>query len=190
MHGNVEVCCVASDGTFVLLLSGTAAYLPDLSAADHLITPCWLGMVQMVSAIVEAGDVSQLRVIQRPHDVGVPHLELRPPGFATPSFWEPLRGTDAMLAVNYHELPSLDSIPRGWRSLRSRLFSSTGVRHTFCSCLTSPIWTRVFFMSSTNDLCSVRMIKSSHAMMHWLMFTLVASVSNRKHALWFCQNSL
>ena len=75
-------------------------------------------------------------------------------------------------------------------SLRSRLFSSTGVRHTFCSCLTSPIWTRVLFMSSTNDLWSVRMIKSSRAMMHWLMCTLVASVSNRKHALWFCQNSL
>ena len=75
-------------------------------------------------------------------------------------------------------------------SLRSQLFSSTGVRHTFCSCFTSPIWTRVFFMSSTNDLCNVRMIKSSHAMMHWLMCTLVAFVSNRKHALWFCQNSL
>ena len=75
-------------------------------------------------------------------------------------------------------------------SFRSRLFSSTGVRHTFCSYLTSPIWTRVFFMSSTNDLCSVRMIKSSRAMMHWLMCTLVASVLNRKHALWFCQNSL
>ena len=75
-------------------------------------------------------------------------------------------------------------------SLRSRLFLSTGVRHTFCSCLTSPIWTRVLFMSSTNDLCSVQMIKSSCAMMHWLIFTLVASVSNKKHALWFCQNSL
>ena len=75
-------------------------------------------------------------------------------------------------------------------SLRSALFSSTGVKHTFCSSLTSPIWTRVFFMSSTNDLCSVRMIKSSRAMMHWLMCTLVASVSNRKHSLWFCQNSL
>ena len=115
MHGNVEVCCVASDDTLVLLLSGTAAYLPDLSAADHLITPCWLGMVQMVSAVVEAGDVSQLRIIQHPHNVGVPHLELRPPGFATPSFLELLRGSDAMLAVNYHELPSLDSIPRGWQ---------------------------------------------------------------------------
>ena len=115
VHGNIEVCCVASDDTLVLLLSGTAAYLPDLSAAYHLITPCWLGMVQMVSVVVEAGDVSQLRVIQRPHDVGVPNLELRPPGFATPSFLELLRGTDAMLAVNYHELHSLDSIPRGWR---------------------------------------------------------------------------
>ena len=72
MHGNVEVCCVASDKALVLLLTGTAAYLPDLSAADHLITPCWLGMVQMVSAVVEAGDVSQLRLIQRPHDVRVP----------------------------------------------------------------------------------------------------------------------
>ena len=111
MHGNVEVCCIAFDDTLVLLLSGTAAYLPDLSAADHLITPCWLGMVQMVSAVVEAGDVSQLRVIQRPHDVHVLHLELRPPGFATPSFLELLRGSDAMLAVNYHELPSLNSIP-------------------------------------------------------------------------------
>ena len=115
MHGNIKVCCVASDNTFVLLLSGTVAYLPDLSATDHLIIPCWLGMVQMVSTIVEAGDVSQLRVIQPPHDIGVPHLELRPPGFATPSFLELLRGTDAMLAVNYHELASLDSIPRGWR---------------------------------------------------------------------------
>ena len=115
MHGNVEVCSVASDDTLVLLLSGTAAYLLDLSAVDHLITPCWLGMVQMVSVVVEAGDVSQLRVIQHPHDVRVPHLELRPPGFATPSFLELLRGSDAMLAVNYHELASLDSIPRGWR---------------------------------------------------------------------------
>ena len=115
MHGNVEVCYVASDEALVLLLNGTAAYLLDLSAADHLITPCWLGMVQMVSAVVEAGDVSQLRIIQRPHDVGVPTLELRPPRFATPSFLELLRGSDAMLAVNYHELPSLDSIPRGWR---------------------------------------------------------------------------
>ena len=115
MHGNVEVYCIASDEALVLLLSGTAAYLPDLSTADHLITPCWLGMVQMVSAVVEAGDVSQLRIIQRLHDVGVPHLELRPPGFATPSFLELLRGSDVMLAVNYHELPNLDSIPRGWR---------------------------------------------------------------------------
>ena len=115
MHGNVEVCCVASNDTLVLLLSGTAAYLPDLSAADHLITPCWLGMVHMVSAIVEARDVSQLHVIQCPHDVGIPQLELRPLGFATPPFLEFLRGIDAMLAVNYHELPSLDSIPRGWR---------------------------------------------------------------------------
>ena len=111
MHGNVEVCCVASDEALVLLLSGTAAYLPDLSAADHLITPCWLGMVQMVSAVVEAGDVSQLRLIQRPHDVRVPQLELRPPWFATPSCLELLQGNDAMLAVNYHELASLDSIP-------------------------------------------------------------------------------
>ena len=115
MHGNVEVCSVASDNTLVLLLTGMAAYLPDLSAADHLITPCWLGMVQMVGAVVEAGDVSQLRVIQRPYDVRVPHLELRPPRFATPSFLELLRGSDAMLAVNYHELASLDSIPQGWR---------------------------------------------------------------------------
>ena len=75
-------------------------------------------------------------------------------------------------------------------SLRSPLFLSTSVKHTFCSCFTSPIWTRVFFMSSTNDLCSVRMIKSSRAIMHWLMCTLVASVSNKKHDLWFCQNSL
>ena len=183
MHGNVQVCCVALDDALVLLIRGMAAYLPDLSAADHLITSCWLGMVQMVSVVVEAGDVSQLRVIQRPLDVHVPHLELQPPGFATPSCLELLRGSDAMLAVNYHELASLDSIGG---SLRSALFSSTGVRHTFCSCLTLPIWTRVFFMSSTNDLCSVRMIKSSCAMMHWLICTLVASVSNRKHALWFC----
>ena len=76
MHGNVEVCSVASDDTLVLLLIGTAAYLPDLSTTDHLITPCWLSMVQMVIAVVEAGDVSQLRIIQRPHDVRVPHLEL------------------------------------------------------------------------------------------------------------------
>ena len=111
MHGNVEVCSVALDDTLVLLLSGTAANRLNLFAADHLITPCWLGMVQMVSAVVEAGDVSQLQVTQRPHDVRVPHLELRPPGFATPSFLELLRGSDAMLAVNYHELASLDSIP-------------------------------------------------------------------------------
>ena len=115
MHGDIIVCCVASDEALVLLLSGTTAFLPDLSAANHLITPCWLGMVQMVSAVVEAGDVSQLRLIQRSHDVRVPHLELRPPGFTTPSSLELLRGSDAMLAVNYHELASLDSIPRGWR---------------------------------------------------------------------------
>ena len=122
MHGNVELNCVASDDTLVLLLSGTAAYLLDLSAADHLITPCWLGMVQMVSAVVEAGDVSQLRFIQHPHNVGVPHLELRSPGFATPSFLELLRGSDAMLAINYHELAGLDSIPRGWRLSQEQIF--------------------------------------------------------------------
>ena len=72
MHGNVEDRSVASDHTLVLLLSGMAAYLLDLSVAYHLITPCWLGMVQMVSAVVEAGDVSQFCVIQRPHDVRVP----------------------------------------------------------------------------------------------------------------------
>ena len=87
-------------------------------------------------------------------------------------------------------LPTLIASHEVGGSFRSALFSSTSVRHTFCSCLMSPIWTRVFFMSSTNDLCSVRMIKSSRAMMHWLMCTLVASISNRKHALWFCQNSL
>ena len=117
MHGNVEDRSVASDHTLIFLLSGTEAYLLDLSAAYHLITPCWLGMVQMVHAVVEAGDVSQLRFIQRLHDVRVPHLELRPPGFATPSCLELLRGSDAMLVVNYHELASLDSIPRGWRLL-------------------------------------------------------------------------
>ena len=121
MHGNVEDCSVASDHTLVLLLSGTAAYLPDLSAAEHLITSCWLGMVQMVSAVVEAGDVLQLRFIQRPHDVCVPQLELRPPRFATPSCLELLGGSDAMLAVNYHELASLDSIPRGWRLFEKRI---------------------------------------------------------------------
>ena len=83
MHGNVEVCSVASDDTLVLFLSGTAAYLLDLSTAYHLITSCRLGMVQMVRAVVEAGDVSQ-----RPHNVRVSHLELRPPGFATSSFLE------------------------------------------------------------------------------------------------------
>ena len=111
MHGNVEDRSIASDHPFILLLSGTATYLPDLSAAYHLITPCWLGMVQMVCAVVEAGDVSQLCFIQLLHDVCVPQLELRPPGFATPSCLELLRGSDAMLAVNYHELASLDSIP-------------------------------------------------------------------------------
>ena len=121
MHGNVEDRSVVSDHTLVLLLSGTAAYLPNLSAAYHLITPCWLRMVQMVHAVVEAGDVSQLRFIQRPHDVHVPQLELRSPGFATPSCLELLRGSDAMLAVNYHELASLDSIPRGWRLLQERI---------------------------------------------------------------------
>ena len=121
MHGNVQDHSVASDDTLVLLLSGTVAYLPDLSAAYHLITPCWLGMVQMVRAVVEIGDVSQLRVIQCPHDVRVPHLELRPPGFATPSCLELLRDNDAMLAVNYHELASLDSIPQGWRLFQERI---------------------------------------------------------------------
>ena len=87
-------------------------------------------------------------------------------------------------------LPALIASHEVGGSFKSTLFSSTGVRHTFCSYLTSPIWTRVFFMFSTNDLWSVRMIKSSRAMMHWLMCTLVASVLNRKHALWFCQNSL
>ena len=87
-------------------------------------------------------------------------------------------------------LPALIASHKVGSSFRSRLFLSTGVKHIFCSCLTSPIWTRVFFMSSTNDLSSVRMIKSSLAMMHWLICTLVASVSNMKHALWFCQNSL
>ena len=115
MHGNVEDRSVASDHTLVLLLNGTTTYLPDLSAADHLITPCWLGMVQMVRAVVEAGDVSQLCLIQRPHDVRVPHLELRLPGFATPCFLELLGGSDAMLAVNYHKPTCLDSIPRGWQ---------------------------------------------------------------------------
>ena len=84
------------------------------------------------------------------------------------------------------KLPALIASHEVGGSLRSRLFSSTSVRNTFCSCFTSPIWTGVFFMSSTNDLCSIQMIKSSRAMMHWLMCTLVASVSNRKHALWFC----
>ena len=93
----------------------------------------------------------------------------------------------SLIIMNY---PALIASHKVGSSSRSRLFSSTGVRHTFCSCFTSPIWTRVFFMSSTNDLCSVRIIKSSRTMMHWLMCTLVASVSNRKHALWFCQNSL
>ena len=73
-----------------------------------------------------------------------------------------------------HELASLEASHEVGSSLRSRLFSSTSVRHTFCSCFTSPIWTRVFFMSSTNDLWSVRMIKSSRAMMHWLMCILEA----------------
>ena len=190
MHGNVEDRSVASDHTLVLLLSGTTTYLPDLSAADHLITPCWLGMVQMVRAIVEARDVSQLRFIQRPHDVRVPHLELRPLGFATPSCLELCEAVMLCWPLIIMNLPTLIAFHEVGGSFRSALFSSTGVRHTFCSCFTSPIWTRVFFMSSTNDLYSVRMIKSSRAMMHWLMCTLVASVSNRKHALWFCQNSL
>ena len=60
MHGKVQDRSVASDDTLILLLNGTAAYLSDLSAAYHLITPCWLGMVQMVRAVVEARDVSQL----------------------------------------------------------------------------------------------------------------------------------
>ena len=103
MHGNVIDHSIASDHTLVLLLSGTAAYLPDLSATYHLIIPCWLGMVQMVHAVVEDKDVRVL------------HLELRPPGFTTPSFFELLRGSDAMLSVNYHKLARFDSIPRGWR---------------------------------------------------------------------------
>ena len=57
MHGNVEDRSVASDHNLVVLLNETAAYLLDLSAAYHLITSCWLGMVQMVRAVVEAGDV-------------------------------------------------------------------------------------------------------------------------------------
>ena len=113
MHGNIQDRSVASDDTLVLLLSGTAAYLPNLSTTYHRIIPCWLGMVQMVHAIVEAGDVYELHVIQRPHDVRVPHVELQPPGFATPSCLELLGGNDAMLAVNYHELASLNSILRG-----------------------------------------------------------------------------
>ena len=80
-------------------------------------------------------------------------------------------------------LPALIASHEVGGSLRSRLFSSTSVRHTFCSCLTSPIWTRVLFMSSTNDLWSVRMIKLSRAMMHWLMCTLVASVSKQEARL-------
>ena len=138
MHGNVEDRSVASDHTLVLLLSGTAANLPDLSAAYHLITPCWLGMVQMVQmvrAVVEAGDVSQLRFIQRPHDVRVPQLELRPPGFTTPSCevvmlcW-PLIIMNFLALIASHEIGG---------SFRSALFSSNCVRHSFCSCLTSPI---------------------------------------------------
>ena len=121
MHGNVEDRSVAADDTLVLLFRGKATYLPDLSAAYHLIIPCWLCMVQMVRAVVEVGDVSQLRVIQRPHDVSVPHLKLRTPRFATPACLELLRGSDAMLAVNYHKLACLDSIPRGWRLLEERI---------------------------------------------------------------------
>ena len=115
MHGNVQDRSIAADDSLVLLLRGKAACLPDLSASYHLITPCWLRMVQMVRAVVEAGDVFELRLIRHPYNVRVPHLELRLPGFATPSILELLRGSDAMLAVNYHELASLDSILRGWR---------------------------------------------------------------------------
>ena len=96
------------------------------------------------------------------------------------SSWKAVMLCWPLVTIN---LPALIASQEVGGSFRSPLFSSTGVKHTFCSCFTSPIWTRVFFMSSTNDLCSVRMIKSSRAMMHWLMCTLVASVSNRKHAL-------
>ena len=189
MHGNVKDCFVASNHILVFLLSGTAAYLPDLSAADHLITPCWLRMVQMVRAVVEAGDVSQLRFIQRPHDVRVPLWSsdrLGSPHPPTRSSCEAVMLCWPLIIMNF---PTLIASHEVGGSFRSALFSSTSIRHTFYSCLTSPIWTRVFFMSSTNDLCSVRMIKSSRAMMHWLMCTLVASVLSRKHALWFYRNS-
>ena len=103
------------------------------------------------------------------------------------SSWEAVMLCWPLIIIN---LPALIASHEVGGSFRSPLFSSIGVRHTFCSCLTSPIWTRVFFMSSTNDLYSVQIIKSSRTMMHWLMCTLVASVSNKKHALWFRQNSL
>ena len=100
-------------------------------------------------------------------------------GLPHPPAWSSCKVVMLCWPLIIMNLPTLIASHEVGDSFRSALFSSTGVRHTFCSCLMSPIWTRVFFMSSTNDLWSVRMIKSSRAMMHWLMCTLVAFVSNR-----------
>ena len=83
-------------------------------------------------------------------------------GLPHPPAWSSYEAVMLCWPLIIMNLPALIASHEVGGSFKSPLFLSTSIRHTFCNCLTSPIWTRVFFMSSTNDLCSVRMIKSRY----------------------------
>jgi hypothetical protein len=93
------------------LINGSCFCNPDVPAADYLVAPCRLGMVEVVCRVIELGYSSQSNGVHVPHNIRLPLFQSTTPFFPTSFELKLLGRYNAVLAVNNHELLVLDLIP-------------------------------------------------------------------------------
>jgi hypothetical protein len=96
------------------LINGSCFCNPDVPAADYLVAPCRLGMVEVVCRVIELGYSSQSNGVHVPHNIRLPLFQSTTPFFPTSFDLKFLEWCSAVLVVNNHELLVLNFTPILW----------------------------------------------------------------------------
>jgi hypothetical protein len=107
-------CSISPNFSLDNFVGGSPVRDPDIPPAYYLVSPRRLCMVKVVRQVVEPGNLSESNGVQVLDNDRIPLLQSTAPLFSTAFKLELLRCSNAMLAVNDHELIVLDLIPILW----------------------------------------------------------------------------
>ena len=99
---------------------------PNAANTQNVGPPSRLRVLKMIAGVVPLWYANELVLLQAPHDIRLPRLQLLLSGIPQVALLKLFGGGDAMLSIDYQEHPVLDLIPRLWLLLEKKPFFSTG----------------------------------------------------------------